>query len=114
KGKYMYPAFIDLYSDYGLTSINYERKPFRTPQMQSTQRGAFGWNMAIRSDVHANVLFQHNNEQAEELRKIGFATVLSNPKDGIVRGSGVLALLNSSKKENESIILDRAAAFYSF
>jgi len=114
KGKFIYPAFIDLYSNYGLASVNYERKHMRGPQMESNQNGAYGWNMAIRSNIHANERFQHHNDNADELRKLGFAAVLSSPLDGIVRGSGVLALLNSSKKENESIIKDKAAAFYSF
>src|SRR5688572_4321175 len=48
KGKYIYPSFIDLYSDYGLSA---PVKPAnrRGPQMESSVQGAFGWNQAIRS-----------------------------------------------------------------
>ncbi|MGZ3898937.1 MAG: amidohydrolase family protein, partial [Bacteroidia bacterium] len=51
--------------------------------------------------------------KADELKKLGFATVLTCPKDGIVRGSGALVILNNGK-ENQAVIKDRAAAFYSF
>lgn len=113
KGKYIYPSFIDLYSDYGLPSNRYQKKG-PGPQMESTQKGAFGWNMSIRSNQEAYKSFEHQNEKADEYRKNGFGVVLSSFKDGIVRGSGVLLNLNSAKRENESVINDRAAGFYSF
>ena len=47
------------------------------------------------------------------MRKQGFATVLTSSKDGIVRGSGALVFL-ANAKENESILKDKAAGFYSF
>ncbi len=113
KGKYIYPSFIDLYSDYGLPPVKAEHREHRRPQMESNVKGAFGWNQALRPNVDAHKLLVHNAEKAEELRKSGFGTVLSHGKDGIVRGTGVLLNLNKTK-ENESIITDRAAAFYSF
>jgi len=106
KGKHMYPAFIDLISDYGMPEI--KNKDFGG----QPKRGAYGSNKAIKSDVEAHKLFLHNEACADDLRKIGFGAVISSQKDGIVRGSGVLVNL-SSGKENESIIKDRAAAFYS-
>src|SRR4051812_41615858 len=114
KGKYIYPAFIDLCSDYGVQLNTYPPKSNPGPQMESSQRGAYGWNMAIRSSVNANILFLHNNDAAEDLRKNGFGSVVTFNRDGIVRGTGALVNLCSGKKENESVISDRAAAFYSF
>lgn len=113
KGKFIYPSFIDLYSDYGLPAIKREHRDFPGPQMESNVKGAFGWNQAIRAHVEAYKLINHNEEKADEMRKLGFGTVLSVVKDGIVRGSGVLINLNNTK-ENESIVSERAAAFYSF
>jgi imidazolonepropionase-like amidohydrolase len=107
KGKHIYPAFIDLYSDYGMPEV--KRQDFT----DAPKKGAYGWNQAIKSDLEAHKLFLHNQQKADELRKQGFGAVLTIQKDGIVRGSGVLVNLNSSK-ENESIIKDRAAGFYSF
>ncbi len=113
KGKFIYPSFIDLYSDYGVSE---NKAPHRTsggPQMESSVKGAYGWNQAIRSDYEAYKSFVINKEKGDELKKLGFGTVLSCPKDGIVRGSGVLVNLGV-KNENESVILDKAAGFYSF
>jgi imidazolonepropionase-like amidohydrolase len=107
KGKHIYPAFIDLYSDYGMPEVKWGGQP------DAPKKGAYGWNQAIKSDMDAYKLFLHNQQKADELRKMGFAAVLSHNKDGIVRGSGTLLNL-CNKKENESIITDRSAAFYSF
>lgn len=107
KGKHIYPAFVDLYSDYGIVeSKNAEQKG-------EPQKGAYGWNQAIRSDKEAYKLFTHDQAKADELRKQGFGAVLTSSKDGIVRGSGALVNL-ANANENESIIKDRAAGFYSF
>ena len=107
KGKHIYPAFIDLYSDYGMPEVK------RMQNDDAPKKGAFGWNQAIKSEVEAQKLFLHNQQKADELRKLGFGAVLTSQKDGIVRGSGALVNLVNAK-ENESIIKDRAAGFYSF
>ncbi|PBQ30822.1 amidohydrolase [Sphingobacteriaceae bacterium] len=112
KGKFIYPSFIDLYSDYGVPPNRFQKKE-AGPQMESNYKGAFGWNQAIRPNIESYKLFTHAVDKAEELKKMGFGTVLSCPKDGIVRGSGVLVNLNTGR-ENESIVLDKAAGFYSF
>lgn len=112
KGRFVYPSFIDLYSEYGMP----ESRPAQRhggPQMENAVKGAYGWNQAIRSNAESHKLFAHNTQQAELYRKSGFGTVLCCVKDGIVRGSGVLVNLND-KKENESVLADKAAAFYSF
>ncbi len=106
KGKHIYPAFIDLYSDYGMPEVKHTEK-------QNNKNGTFGWNQAIRSDLEANKIFIHNQAKADELRKQGFGAVLTHCKDGIVRGSGALVNLVNAP-ENESIINDKAAGFYSF
>lgn len=113
KGKFIYPSFIDIYSDYGMPEIKPAPRNYTGPQMESNIKGAFGWNQAVKAEVEASRLFIHNKEKAEEYKKNGFATVLTCPKDGIVRGAGALVNLTKSK-ENQSIIKDKAAAFYSF
>lgn len=113
KGKHIYPAFIDIYSDYGMPEVKFTPRAGLGPQMESTQKGAYNWNMAVRPETDAFKLFFHDQRAADEMRKLGFGSVLTSQKDGIVRGSAVLVAL-SSAKENESIIKDRAAALYSF
>ena len=112
KGKFIYPSFIDIFSDYGITEMRQDRRG-PGPQMESSVKGAYGWNQAIRSEVESYKVFKHNLPAAEQLKKAGFGILVASGKDGIVRGSGVLVHLNAAK-ENESIISDRAAAFYSF
>ena len=106
KGKHIYPAFIDLYSDYGMPELK------RHDYTDAPKKGAYGWNQAVKSELEAQKLFLHNQQKADELRKQGFGAVLTVQKDGIVRGSGALVNLNDTK-ENESVIKDKAAAFYS-
>jgi imidazolonepropionase-like amidohydrolase len=113
KGKFIYPSFIDLYSDYGMPEPKREQRTSPGPQMESNIKGAYGWNQAVKSTIESYKHFTHNTTKAEELKKNGFGSVLSCAKDGIVRGSGVLVNLNQTK-ENESIVIDKAAAFYSF
>lgn len=110
-GKFIYPSFIDLYSNYGLGETHSTNQDSK---FIANNKGAYGWNQAIKSDIDASKLFQHNKEKAFELINNGIGIVLTSNKDGIVRGSGVLAMLNYIQKENESIVLDKAAAFYSF
>ena len=95
KDKYVYPAFIDVLSNYGITGNTWPRKSTPGSQMESTAKGAYGWNMAIRPDVQAFQIFHHDQDAAEEYRKAGFGAVLSASGDGIVRGSAALVLLNS-------------------
>ncbi|MBK7289664.1 MAG: amidohydrolase family protein [Chitinophagaceae bacterium] len=117
KGKFIYPSFIDIYSDYGIAT------PQRTggggfnfaqpAQLETATKGAYGWNQAIKSDVDAYKSFVVDDAKAKPLRDAGFGTVLSHVKDGIARGTGVVATL-ANDKENFAIIKEKASAHYSF
>jgi imidazolonepropionase-like amidohydrolase len=111
-GAHIYPSFIDLYSDYGI-SENKKAERKRGPQMERSEKGAFGWNEAVRPEYHAVEEFKHDKKKREALQKAGFGVVLSHHKDGIIRGTGVLTSL-SAKTENETVISSRAAQFHSF
>lgn len=114
-GKFIYPSFIDVYSDYGITPPQRQQAGgfnFFAGQFNSNVKGAFGWNQAIRSDVEASKLFVIDDGKAKTLRDIGFGTVLTHQKDGIARGTGVVVTL-ANKKENLVIVKERASAHYS-
>ncbi len=114
KGKYIYPSFIDIYSNYGLPEPKKsERKWSDPPQFISKKKGAYNWNEAIHPEYNAFENFSANEEKAKVYREIGFGTVLSHQKDGIARGSGVLALVGGGK-DHEIILKDKASAHYSF
>ena len=118
KGKFIYPSFIDLYADYGIPTA--QQRPtgqpfdfFRSSQLESAQKGPYGWNQALKSEQQAHMVFAVDDSKAKALREAGFGTVLSHIRDGIARGSGALVTL-ASEKENLVLIKDRASAHYSF
>lgn len=112
-GKSIYPSFIDIFSDYGQVEIKKMRNEDGSPQFLSSVKGAYGWNEAVRSEHEGHRSFVADNKKAEELRKLGFGSVLSINKDGIFRGSSPLVLLGDDK-ENDLMILSQAAANLSF
>ncbi len=115
KGKYIYPSFIDLISDYGITVAEQPKRTrsFFQAQFVSDTKGAYGWNQAIRPETDASKIFTANETKAKDLRSMGFGVVLSHLQDGIARGTGTLVTL-SDEKENLDMLKDKAAAFYSF
>ncbi len=120
KGKFIYPSFIDLYSDYGVApqaTATLGGRGFggfdRSSQFTSNTKGAYNWNQAIKPETNAFESFQLNEARAKELRAIGFGTVVANNQDGIARGTGALVALGS-QKENMELVKEKVAAFYSF
>ena len=120
KGKFIYPSFIDLYSDYGMSSSSattIAARGFggfdRSSQFVSNTKGAYSWNQAIKSELNAFESFQTNDIKAKELRAIGFGTVVANNQDGIARGTGALVTLGN-QKENFELLKDVVATYFSF
>lgn len=117
KEKYIYPSFIDIYTDYGITYGS--KQPvagfnFNAPvQFQSNTKGAYGWNQAIKPEIDAYKIFSIDDGAAKTFRDQGFGTVLTHEKDGIARGSGTVVTL-ANTKENLVIIKEKASAHYSF
>ena len=114
-GKYIYPSFIDIYSDYGIAAPQRQQGGFNfggPAQLTSNQKGAYGWNQAIHSDVEGAKIFIADDAKAKPLREAGFGTVLTHQKDGIARGTGVVATL-ATENENLVIVKERASAHYS-
>ena len=115
-GKYIYPSFIDIYSDYGTPAPQRPTGGFNfggPAQLTSNQKGAYGWNQAIKADVDAYRLFAADEAKAKTYRDLGFGTVLTHQKDGIARGTGALVTL-ANGKENLTMLKDKASANYSF
>lgn len=114
-GKFIYPSFIDIYSDYGFPAQDRQlRRSFGQPaQLNSNAKGAMGWNEAIRAEVDAYKAFSRDNDKAAGLRAAGFGAVLTHAKDGIIRGSGTVVSL-TDEKENFAILKERASAHFSF
>jgi len=124
RGKFIYPSFIDIYSDYGVAPVATPGTPaggrgfgggggFNQAQTVSNTKGAYGWNQAIKPEVDASKTFTANETRAKELRGVGFGTTLSNLEDGISRGTATLVTL-ANEKDNFLIVKERASANYSF
>jgi imidazolonepropionase-like amidohydrolase len=116
-GKYIYPSFIDLYSDYGMPvperGAGRPAFDFRAPaQMETATKGAYNWNQTIHPETDAFRLFAADESRAKPLRDIGFGAVLSHVKDGIARGTGVVVTL-TDENENFAIVKQKASANYS-
>ena len=88
----VFPAFIEMYSDYGIQKIEKENNFKRGPQLESNTEGAFNWNQAIHPETDAAKLFSVNDDAASKYRKMGFAITLSHLEDGISRGTGIIAM----------------------
>src|SRR5258708_6284810 len=80
---------------------------------QTTVKGPFGWNQAIKSDVDVYKVFNVNDATAKPLRDAGFGSVLTHIKDGVARGTGAVVTL-ANEKENLVVIKEKASANYSF
>ncbi|HEX8516624.1 MAG TPA: amidohydrolase family protein [Bacteroidia bacterium] len=111
KGKTIYPGLIDPYTNYGMPEVK-KTQGWGT-QMESSVKGAYGWNAAIKAETEAHRIFADDSKTAEELRKLGFSTVNTFQRDGIARGSSAVVTL-ADGRENALVIKDKAAAMYSF
>jgi imidazolonepropionase-like amidohydrolase len=58
-------------------------------------------------------MYKNDAEKAKQLRELGFGTVSTHQKDGVVRGTGVLVLL-SDERENRNVVRSQSAEYYSF
>lgn len=115
KGRRIYPALIDLESDYGMPEIKRAPRGGRgtPPQLESAKKGAYGWNQAINTETDAGKLFTTNSPKADEMRKLGFGTVLTHHHDGIMRGTGALVSL-ATDNDNSVIVRSPVSSHFSF
>ncbi len=112
KNKWIYPAFIDPFSKYGMPSQSKGPRN-ESPQHTPSRKGVFGANDAIKSDTKASMLFKIDEKQASKLREAGFGTVITHMQDGIARGTSSLVFTGNGS-ENEMVLLPEIAANYSF
>ena len=75
KGKFIYPSFIDIYTDYGTPQPQRTTTGggfnFFAQQAESNLKGPYGWNQAIRSDVDVFKVFNVNDANAKPMRDAG-------------------------------------------
>ena len=113
KGDYIYPSFIDLHSNYGLPKPQKDKSYSYRPQYKSNKSGPYHWNQAIHPEINASILFTKNKEAAKKYLANGFGVVLTHVHDGILRGTATCVSL-SKKLDTKNILINNAAALYSF
>ncbi len=113
KGKYIYPSFIDVFSNFGVKQPEKSKSQGRSAQYGPSREG-FYWNDHVMPENNAISNFTYNDKKAGELRKVGFGVVNSHIQDGIARGTGVLVTLNDQGNESKRILNDKSAQYFSF
>jgi imidazolonepropionase-like amidohydrolase len=117
KGKFIYPSFIDLNTNYGLPRVE-------TPaggggfgggaeQIQTRTKGPYNGNQAIKSEYNAISEFGIDSKTAEKFRAAGFGSVLTFRADGLARGTSAVVTVGEDR-DNVMVLKDKAAAHYSF
>lgn len=113
QGKFIYPAFIDLDSDVGMPVIKKQGGGgFGRESFESEKKGAYAWNDAVKAEINAQDVFTPNEAIASELRKLGFANVLTHHHDGLIRGTGAFIHLKNAKAQ-ELILNGKASSHFS-
>ncbi|MFN3529462.1 MAG: amidohydrolase family protein [Bacteroidia bacterium] len=114
KGKYIYPAFVEPYGEYGIAAAGRSSTGRGGgPQMVPERTGAYTANDAIRADQQAAALFEPNDKEAENWRKMGYGAVAIHQADGIVRGTGAL-VATGSESANRMLLQPTLSAHFSF
>ncbi len=116
KGKFIYPSFIDAFTDYGSSSPKVAPRAYNwgaPAQFNNNKNGAFGWNQAVHPEVHVVDQFTVDENAANGFRQNGFGTVFTHVNDGIVRGTGAVVTL-ANKIENLVVLKSKAAQVFSF
>jgi len=115
KGKHIYPAFIDVYSDYGIPKAEKSSGSGGrgSQQMISNKEGAYNWNQALQPEFRAHEHFTADEKAAESYRKSGFGAVSAHRMDGMSRGTATAVTLGE-ERPHELILKSKTAHHLSF
>lgn len=112
-GRVIYPAFIDLFSHYGINIPAQERKKIHGEQFNSSKNGAYAWNEALKPELDAAQYFHPDAMAAKAYLEMGFGAVLTGTKDGICRGTTSLVSL-AQKAPHYLLLSTKTTAALSF
>lgn len=104
KGFHIYPSFIEFNSSYGLPAIETPAK---------TKSGTGYWNDAIHPEVNAADVFAPDEKMASTMRQMGFGYSVSQIKNGILRGTSLLAQTGDGETQ-ENVLKSEVAMHVSF
>ena len=113
KGNTIYPSFIDLYSDFGISKPKKADANNRKPQYDASRKGYY-WNDHIRPETKAKDHFTFDTKKATEYLNAGFGVVNTHLQDGIIRGNGMLVALNPNSSDAYRILDQNSGQYLSF
>ncbi|MCV6631380.1 MAG: amidohydrolase family protein [Flavobacteriaceae bacterium] len=113
KGAYIYPSFVEVYSNFGMPKPKRVAGGRGNPQYDATREGYY-WNDHMRSEQNAIEHFAFDKKKAADMRKIGFGVVSTHSQNGIARGTGTLVALNDKQGKAYQIIEAQSAQYFSF
>ena len=112
-GQYIYPSFIDPFTNYGLKPVEIKNAKDKGPQYESSKKGAFAWNESIRPELRAADLFRRDKKSSEKWISAGFGTVGTHVQNGLMSGTGMVSSLLDDL-ENEIILSLESSDHLSF
>jgi len=112
KGKFIYPSFIDLDVDYGITG-KVNPPSGQGPQMENNFNSALNWNQAITPEFNAYQNFVPDTSKNKSFRSSGIGAVITHRNDGIMQGSGALVLLGD-EAAGKMLIKEKVSDHYAF
>jgi imidazolonepropionase-like amidohydrolase len=101
-GKFIYPGFIDIYTNYGMPKKKKDSQSNTEPQKKKS-KGPAHWNRYVFADRLAIELFSPDKKSAEKLRSQGFTVVVTVPPDGIFKGKSAVVTL-ADKPANDVVV----------
>lgn len=113
KGAWIYPSFIESYSNYGIKFPEKKSDRRGGPQFLSEKPGAYHWNEAVHPETNASDYFVSDEKKAETLRAMGFGLSISQIQDGIMRGTSTLVMCGN-ERENSMILKPTVTQAWSF
>lgn len=111
-GHEVYPAFVDLYSGWGLKKGERARWDGKPHYDREDTKAAMGWNSALHPEFNAAEAFVPSEKEAKQYRNAGFGAVLAHRQDGIVRGTATLVALTGDA--NDAVLEPNVAVWHSF
>lgn len=106
-GKHIYPSFIDIYTNFGITKPKKIGNPDYKQQYDATRKGYY-WNDHIMPDQIGLDDFNFDDKKAKEFLNAGFGIVNTHQYNGIMRGSGLMVALNTHVG-NETRLIDKVS-----
>lgn len=110
-GKYIYPSFIDVYTNFGIQNPKRAERS-NAPQYDASREGYY-WNDHIRPEQDAIEHYNFDAKSAKEFREAGFGVVNTHISDGIIQGTGSIIALAPNTTDAARILDDKSGLFYS-